>query len=273
MPLIQCTDCLGQVSDRAFDCPHCGAHLRDRPRSKNSGCGIIIAIVIAFIAGGLVVLCAQENALSSNLDLINSQEHSSPTPDVAAIIRDAIAATESDTAIASSESTSVFAYGPISGTLEHEAGSGYVVVDSFSDLTDFVVEATFTEPDVVVGDPWAGGFLFRVTGAENNDIIEGHAIYFGDANLWGHIVCREKVCERVREESSAAMNGGSGSENHVSITVLGSEGSLYINGVLEATLDLTDAMESGSVLLFGNAEAGSSPTRYSDFSVISLEER
>ena len=273
MPLIKCDECLGEVSDRAFECPHCGAQLRERPRSKNSGCGIILAIVIAFIAGVLVVRCAVEYALSSDPEALSPQIYSSPTPDVAAIIRNALARAESGTAIESSESTSIFTYGPTSGTLEHKAGSGYIVVDSFSDLTDFVVEATFTAPDVVVGDPWAGGFLFRVTGAENGDIIEGHAIYLGDANLWGHVVCREKICERVREESSAAMNGGSGSENHVSMTVLGSEGSLYINGVLEATLDLTDAMESGNVLLFGNAEAGSSPTRYSDFSVISMEEK
>ena len=74
MPLVQCTDCLGQVSDRAFDCPHCGAQLRDRPRSKNRGCLIVILAIL--ILGGFFVWRS-----------LHSDEAAPPTAGVAGAIR------------------------------------------------------------------------------------------------------------------------------------------------------------------------------------------
>ncbi len=54
MPLIKCEECLGQVSDQAFECPHCGVPLRERPEPKKKvGLGevasFIFILVIAFL--------------------------------------------------------------------------------------------------------------------------------------------------------------------------------------------------------------------------------
>ena len=53
MPLIQCHECSGQVSDHARTCPHCGAPViaTIKRRQKAALIQIAISIVLALVVG------------------------------------------------------------------------------------------------------------------------------------------------------------------------------------------------------------------------------
>lgn len=66
MPLVRCTDCQAEVSDRALTCPRCGGPINaatasaPTPKPVSSGAGPIFlaigaAIVLAFIGWGVAV--------------------------------------------------------------------------------------------------------------------------------------------------------------------------------------------------------------------------
>lgn len=76
MPLVKCDECLGQVSDQAFECPHCGVPLRSRPRVKKGVTWLgLAAFVIAFAVGYYVVRAA------------NSDEAAPPSAGLAGALR------------------------------------------------------------------------------------------------------------------------------------------------------------------------------------------
>jgi hypothetical protein len=64
MTLMQCSECTGQVSERAAACPHCGAPVRAEPapppqRVKRSG-GTWEAVGALLIIGGMLVAMASD---------------------------------------------------------------------------------------------------------------------------------------------------------------------------------------------------------------------
>ncbi len=57
MPLMNCKECLGEISERAYECPKCGVPIRDRPGSKNKdGWQAFGSFIVAFVVG-YVVAC------------------------------------------------------------------------------------------------------------------------------------------------------------------------------------------------------------------------
>ncbi|MBL5859538.1 zinc ribbon domain-containing protein [Serratia fonticola] len=48
MALVQCKECNGQVSDSAKTCPHCGATIKNKSKSKSSFVALVKTLIIVF---------------------------------------------------------------------------------------------------------------------------------------------------------------------------------------------------------------------------------
>jgi ABC-type nitrate/sulfonate/bicarbonate transport system permease component len=79
MPLIQCHECSGQVSDHARTCPHCGAPviatIKRRQKAAWVALGIQLAFVLIFaIAAWFVV----HHLLNKALDPLKAMQQPQP---------------------------------------------------------------------------------------------------------------------------------------------------------------------------------------------------
>jgi len=59
MALTKCEECGGQLSDRAEQCPHCGAPLRKRTRRLVA---MLIGVGVALFAGLMSLMSSREGA-------------------------------------------------------------------------------------------------------------------------------------------------------------------------------------------------------------------
>ena len=73
-----------------------------------------------------------------------------------------------------------FAFGPVSGSLDHDDDAFIPDIDSRTDVVDSVAEATFTDTHSASGRTWSNGFLIRA------DSQEFHVIVISDTGWWSH---------------------------------------------------------------------------------------
>ncbi len=164
-----------------------------------------------------------------------------------------------------------YAFGPMSGSLDHDDDKFIPEIDSRTDVVDSVVEATFTDTHSASGRAWSNGFLIRANSQKF------HVIVISDSGLWWAHYLRKGDPEDdqlVQDGISTNIRTGQNVENHVRVIASGNVGWLFINGHYEAELDLSGLIQSGSSNLIGAwFEGDEHPghfTRYSDFTVRAL---
>ena len=165
-----------------------------------------------------------------------------------------------------------YAFGPVSGSLEHDDENSIPEIDSRTNVVDSVIEATFTNTHSASGRSWSNGFMIR-------QASQGiHSIGISGKGRWFHYLRIQtgdsKDDHLVQQGTSANIRTGTDAENHVRVIASGNTGWLFVNGTYEAELDLSGLVEAGSVrlagaLLSGDEHPGHS-TRYSDFTVRTL---
>lgn len=131
-------------------------------------------------------------------------------------------------------------YGPISGTIEeneefigqHRSGLRF---------RDFVAEADFINP---ASGTWDYGFVFRSPTVGHLEVVAFH-----DEGWWEHTTRSPEDDEYADVDSDWSVNwlDGALDRNHLLLIAMGETGWLFINGQMEATLDLSHNMESGGI--------------------------
>ncbi len=179
--------------------------------------------------------------------------------------------------------TSAYVLGPQRGSIQVEEaipnlGFASATVNTDTTLADFIVDVTFTTPSVIprsTGDfswEWSPCVILRArqTDAE----LWQHSICFYSSGLWSHFRTSGKVIETATHIDggiSTRINSGRGAANHVRVIATGEIGFLFFNGEFEAELDLSGVTRSGETRLVVSSTTGTSATRYSDFTVRSLQ--
>ncbi len=158
-----------------------------------------------------------------------------------------------------------YLFGPLSGELRHNPDDDYVEAESSwpaVDVRDIEVEATFFNPYVgTFSSGWSYGFFIRYSSSKHLRIIV-------DSNRnW-------EVSQRFDwlgggKVGESALHLGTGQQNHIRFVAQGNQGILYVNGGRVGNVDLSAAMQSGSVRiatgLYVDHERAGAVTRYEGF--------
>lgn len=162
-------------------------------------------------------------------------------------------------------------FGPVSGSLEHDPGDGFLpVFDSGMNVADFVAESTFTTPHDMPDRTWSSGFLLR------RDGLRGHVVVIHSSGRWFHYLRTEGPGGYRLDQLGFAdsIKTGLNEKNHVRVIASRAVGWLFVNGDFIADLDLGEVTESGAVTVAGafftSDEAAGLSTPYSDFTVRTL---
>ena len=161
-------------------------------------------------------------------------------------------------------------FGPVSGSISHDDDDR--TFDSGTDVVDLVAWATLITPDSIVEDSWIAGFLLRRTTREQlqrGADYSAHAIFIRHSGSWAHMTrsAGSTEWEEVDTGSSRNFVTGLNAANHVIVVAQQDAGWLFVNGSYTAKLDLSGITASGSVSLFANSDKGTTPSRFSDFTV------
>ena len=131
-------------------------------------------------------------------------------------------------------------YGPVSATIEHNAG---FIGQHRSGLSsrDFVAEAEFSNPS---GGQWDYGFLFRNPTFNHLEVLAVHS-----RGNWAHKTRSVGDSEYTELGSGRLSNWHDGARDRNELLLIAMEeiGWLFVNGQLEATLDLSHNLESGGI--------------------------
>ncbi len=163
-------------------------------------------------------------------------------------------------------------FGPVSGELEHDEDDFVESFNSRVSLANAVIEATFVDTGLPLGQSWSHGFFFR--GSDNRYYI----LTVSSNGLW-HLDLRNGEPPNdaidIQTEFSPNIVVGRNAGNHVRVLVLDKRGWLFINSAFEAELDLSEILDAGSVSLmtgwFNGHEHPGAATVYKDFSVRPIE--
>ena len=134
------------------------------------------------------------------------------------------------------------AFGPVSGSLEHDDDEFIPQLDTMTNIVDSVVEATFIDTHSASGRAWSNGFLMRKSSPKF------HLVVISSDRQWFHYLRKGEPedDQLVQEGISSNIRTGQDAENHVRVIVSGDTGWLFVNGGYEAELDLSGLVESGS---------------------------
>jgi hypothetical protein len=159
-------------------------------------------------------------------------------------------------------------FGPAKGTLEIDADSARAVTTSAdARLRDPLVHARFTNPAAPL-DSWDYGFIVRRS-AEDHE----YRIVISSRGEW--------ICERFsgladspvsRQHGQVpSLRTGPAQVNDVQLLIIAENGLLFVNDTYIATVDLSQAMQRGDVLIgaafFPEHHADAQTITYSDFQV------
>ncbi len=180
--------------------------------------------------------------------------------------------------------------GPLSRPLEHLAsGENAEEFRSGAEVANFLATATFSNPFASEEKDWSIGLWFRVTrddgtfwtrgvpfpGIRNRGLM----IVIESDNQWRLINRRTVIAPQGRNTTDTLIQQGVVSgldvelqgENTLSVAAYGDRGSLIVNGIAIATLDLSTAVEAGDVVAVAGIEAddefAGSFTRVTGFTV------
>ncbi len=160
-------------------------------------------------------------------------------------------------------------YGPSAGSLPHVDDTFIEVEWTDIDITNGIVEATFTNPYDPSFNAWDYGFMFRNTGTN----LQYRLFVYSDGT-WHLTFAQGDDRPEVASGDLTNLNLGEGDKNIIRLIFTGGNGSLFINNVFISTLDLSGKIESGGLAIgtgfySGNEVEGYSTT-YSDFTVWEL---
>ena len=160
-------------------------------------------------------------------------------------------------------------YGPSAGSLPHVDDTFIEVEWTDIDITNGIVEATFTNPYDPSFTAWDYGFMFRNTGTN----LQYRLFVYSDGT-WHLTFAQGDDRPEVASGDLTNLNLGEGDKNIIRLIFTGGNGSLFINNVFISTLDLSGKIESGGLAIgtgfySGNEVEGYSTT-YSDFTVWEL---
>ena len=161
-------------------------------------------------------------------------------------------------------------YGPSSGSID-TADEGYGALDSYTDVADFVADATFRVPNATRDDSfWGAGFFIRATTDRQlaREVgFKSHGIFIGPSGSWVHGILQEgaEEWETAQDAFSSGIKTNPSEENHIRVIAQGRRGWLFINGNYEADLDLSGITDSGTVSLVVRSDAAT--TRFHDFTI------
>ena len=126
----------------------------------------------------------------------------------------------------------VAAFGPLSGTLNHDADEyiEYFQPEFTADADQFTIAATFVNPyEATTNQQWDYGFRFGKTD-EANDAFS--YLLIRASGYWEVFVRQpDGSSATVVQGTVAQLRTGSGEENHLSLSVDGPYGWIYVNGL------------------------------------------
>ncbi|KAB2865816.1 MAG: hypothetical protein F9K46_03485 [Anaerolineae bacterium] len=158
-------------------------------------------------------------------------------------------------------------YGPVAGSLNHEADGNLETTFARGSAKDFVIRTTFTNPYDASANAWDYGFLFRNSPSETY-------IFGVDSNHhWILFLLKNNQYTTLAEGNVDQLNTGAGEQNQITILAIDHLGHLFINSQWVASLDLSALTASGGFALtvgLVNEVAGET-TDYSDFSIWRLQ--
>ena len=135
-------------------------------------------------------------------------------------------------------------YGPAEGILENMPG--YIATHRSGVMSrDLVAEAEFVNPQ---GRYWSYGFIIR--NSESNRL---EVIGLAEDGGWFHGT-RDVGDEDYTEVGSGSLSNwrsGASSRNHLALIAIEEVGWLFVNGELEAALDLSHNLDSGHIAAMG----------------------
>ncbi len=132
-------------------------------------------------------------------------------------------------------------YGPANGRLEHEQGliSGH---GSGVSTRDLVAEAEFVNPP---GDDWDYGFIIRNPAYNRLDVVALAA-----DSRWFHDT-RDIGDAEYTDVDYGRLSGSLRDKNHLLVIAIEESGWFFVNGRLEAKLDLGRNLDAGNVSVMG----------------------
>ena len=136
-------------------------------------------------------------------------------------------------------------YGPTHGVIEHDPDDGYIDErDSFTTITDGIIEARFSNPYHPGDGDWSSGFLFR-----NGNRGEFHVVAVTDDGYWFHRLRTGDAdsTQSLAERTSSSINTTASGSNHIRIVIVGSDGWLFVNGLYVSQLQLGGLLGPGTV--------------------------
>ena len=153
-------------------------------------------------------------------------------------------------------------YGPTNGTIEDPGGDLLGEHDSGVHSRDLVTEAEFVNPQ---DRNSTCGFVFRNPVSGHLDILTVRT-----NGYWGHFTLQPTDSEYTRLDHGqlSSWRDGPSERNHLLLIVMDDKGWFFVNGHLEATLDLTDNTESGYVsAIAGFYNSSDRDIEFRDFTV------
>jgi hypothetical protein len=229
------------------------------------GVAIVLLLVIAGYGGAAALGMAPWPAnLGSSKANSGADRRSTPHPTPAR----SKAAIRADATREAQLARSEVKFGPAQGTLEVKADSaGAVTTAAGARLRDPLVHARFTNPATGTGD-WDYGFIVRRSAQAHE-----YRIVVTSRGEW--------ICERFTGQADSPISRqhgqvtnlrtGPGQVNDVQLLIIAESGLLYVNDAYVATVDLSQAMQRGDVLIgasfFPEHRTASQKITYSDFQV------
>ncbi|HET8524692.1 MAG TPA: hypothetical protein VFL82_15790 [Thermomicrobiales bacterium] len=230
------------------------------------GAAIVLLVVIGGYGGAAAL-----GAVPWPIDLrssANSGTDRQPTPGQPTPAKSK-AAIQADATREAQLARSEVKYGPAKGTLAVDPDSLQAATTSAgSSLRDPLVHARFTNPESGTGS-WDYGFIIRRT-------AEGHEYRIAITSRG------EWICERLSGAADspisrqhgqvAGLRTGPGQVNDVQLLIVAENGLLFVNDAYVATVDLSQAMQRGDVLIgaafFPEHRTAVQTITYSDFQVL-----
>jgi serine/threonine protein kinase len=163
------------------------------------------------------------------------------------------------------------AFGPNSGSLVHNPSDNLIKANQASvDLQNFAAEATFINPYPPSIGTWDYGFIFRHTGTNQH-----YRLLIRSDKIW---LIRNNNGEPdgpiIDQGGIADLSTSEGGSNYVKLICNEDLGTLYINEILIAEIDISNRNESGDVIIatgmLNDNQVAGYATEYVNFTVWAL---
>ena len=155
-------------------------------------------------------------------------------------------------------------FGPASGTLVHEPDDRrFELFRGVTTGEDVMIEATFFNPYPTTKGSWSYGFLLR-----NSRFGYYHRVLVQSKGAWIHrLRLGTGRSEDLRSERSDNVDRTPEGKNHLRVITIGDEGWVYINGVFEGNINLSELTEPFNNFVVLGDEMEGEATRFEGFTI------